>query len=185
MNLKIGISILISCLSILACQKETHQAGIQPSSFFDLKEFFKEEEQALSGKIKSLHKEITINGKLEEQKIDSFDLNKELAIFIAADINRPAWLGQYQVDSLKDAQNVLKAINYKALKDNLKTKELTISYQDGEVTEIYVKKAISTMAATSFQELTYYKGKGYKNKNEQSMIFSEANAIQLDVKFLE
>lgn len=185
MNLKIGIPILILCLSILACQKETHKISVLPSSFFDLKEFFTAEEQALSGKIKGLHKEIRINGKLEEQRVDSFDLKKELAIFIAADINRPAWLGQYQVDSLRDDRNVLKAINYKALKDNLKTKELTISYQDGIVAEIYVKKAISTMAATSFQELTYYKGKGYKNKNEQSMIFSEANAIQLDVKFLE
>ena len=185
MNSKISIPILILCLSILACQKGTRDVSILPSSFFDLKEFFMEEEETLSGKIKKLHKEIRINGKLEEQRLDSFDLKKELAIFIAADINRPAWLDQYQVDSLRDNRNVLTAISYKALKNNLKTKELKVSYEAGIVSEIYVKKAISAMAASSFQELTYYKGKGYKNRNEQSMIFSKANTIQLDVKFLE
>ena len=169
----------------MACQKEIPRATSLPHSFFDLKDFFEEEQQSLSGKIKILHKKITINGKVEEQRLDSFNLNKELAAFIAADINRPSWLDKYKVDSLKDSKGVLKRLNYNALKDNLKTKELAISYEKGIVTEIYIKKAISTMAATSFQELTYYKGKGYMNKNEQAMIFSEADAIQLEVKFLE
>lgn len=185
MNLKTVLPLLLLVLGIIACQKEIPKVTRLPTSFFDLKAFFEEEKQALSGKIKVIQKNITINNKMEEQRLDSFDLEKELAAFVAADINRPGWLDQYQIDSLKDTQNVLKEIKYKALKDNLKTKELVISYENGEVVEIYIKKSISTMAATSFQELTYYKGKGYKNKNEQSMIFSEANAIQLDVKFLE
>lgn len=185
MNLKVRIAAFLLCLIIVACQKEVPESTSIPPSFFDLQDFFKEEEQSLSGRISVLHKKITINGKIEEQRLDSFNLNTELAAFAAANINRPAWLDQYRIDSLKDAQGALKKLKYSSIKDNLKTKELAISYENGEVVEIYIKKNISTMAATSFQELTYYKGKGYTNKNEQAMIFSEANVIQLDVKFLE
>ena len=184
MNWRVGMYIFLLCLGLMACQKDTQAVAIIPA-FFDLSDFFKKEQETLSKKIIGLSKKITINGRIEEQRLDSFDLSKELAIFIAADINRPAWLDQYQIDSLKDEQGALKTLKYKALTDNLKTKELVINYEDGEVEEIYIKKAISTMAAASFQELTYYKGTGYTNKNERSMVFSETNAIQLDVKFLE
>ena len=169
MNLKIGIPTFFLCLSFIACQKDIPPSTSLTDSFFDLPDFFKKEQQALSNKITVLHKKITINGKIEEQRLDSFDLSQELAAFTAADINRPTWLDQYQVDSLKDAQGLLKTLKYSAMKDNLKTKNLTITYNDGQVEEIYIKKAISTMAAESFQELTYYKGKGYTNYNEQSM----------------
>ena len=185
MNLKIGISTFFLCLTLIACQKDLSPSTSLTDSFFDLPDFFKEEQQSLSNKITSLHKKITINGKVEEQQLDSFDLKQELAAFIAADINRPTWLDQYQVDSLKDTQGVLKTLKYSAIKDNLKTKNLTITYKNGQVVEIYIKKAISTMAAESFQELTYYKGKGYTNYNEQSMAFSDANTIRLEVNFLK
>jgi len=185
MTLRVGIYAFLLWIGLMGCQKDSSQAVSIPPTFFDLSDFFKKEQATLSKKITVLSKKITINGKVEKQRLDSFDLNKELAIFIAADINRPSWLDQYRVDSLKDNQDVLKTLKYSALKDNLKTKELTISYEQGEVVEIYIKKAISTMAATSFQELSYYKGKGYTNRNEQAMIFSEANDIQLEVKFLE
>jgi len=172
-------------LLIIACQaptSPTEKNGVQPS-FFDLKDFFDKEINSLSS-IKGIKKKVIIDGVVEEQKRTSFNLKEELASFIAADINRPAWLDQYRVDSVLNSQEQLQEVHYEALKPTLKTKEITITFEKGVVIRINIKRGLSNMAAASVQELIYYTGKGYSIKKDQSLVLSTPTAMSMEVDYL-
>lgn len=177
--------ILIYCLLLFSCQVDKSSVESLPEKFFfDVPSFFKQEIKNLQqAKIIGLHKEININDKLEIQKPSIFDLEKELAIFRNADINKLAWKDQYQVDSVL-VQQQLAAIHYTALKDNLKTKKLSVYIEEGEISHLQIRKGLANMAAQSTQELTYYKGKGYTITNQQTLVLSEPQHIEMEVKYV-
>ena len=176
---------LIYCFFILSCQVATTPVELpSEKSFFDLPSFFEQEIVELNQRdIRGMHKEIAINDKVEEQEIDAVELEQELAIFINSDINRLAWKDQYQVDSVFNQQQ-LEAIHYTALKDNLKTKKLSVYLKNGQVTYLQVRKGLSNMAAASSLELNYYKGKGYAIINKQSLVLSDAQNVTMEVEYL-
>jgi len=169
---------------MIACQPAmpTEKNGTQ-ASFFDLKDFFDKEINSLSS-IKGIKKTVLVDGVEEEQERTTFNLEEELASFIDADINRPAWLDQYRVDSVLNSQEQLQELQYEALKPTLKTKKITITFEKGVVTRITIKRGLSNMAATSVQELIYYTGKGYSIKKDQSLVFSTPTAMSMEVEYL-
>ena len=171
-------------LLFIACQPQasTGKIGAQ-NTFFDLKTFFEKEIGSLES-IKAIKKKVIIDGVVEEQERKTFNLLEELASFIDADINRPAWLDQYEVDSIVNDEQQLQAIHYKALKPTLKTKELAITFEKEEVTRINIQRGLSNMAATSVQELIYTSGKGYSIKKEQSLVFSTPKILTIEVKYI-
>jgi len=131
---------LICCLLIFSCQVETSSIELPSKIFFDLPLFFQQEIVELKQQdLRGIHKEITINDRLETQVVDSFELKEELAIFINADINRLAWKDQYKADSIFNQQQ-LEAVHYTALKENLKTKKLSIYMKNGQVTHLQIYK---------------------------------------------
>ena len=94
-----------------------------------------------------------------------------------------AWKDQYKADSVFSQQQ-LEAVHYTALKENLKTKKLSVYLKNRQVTHLQIIKGLSNMAAESFQELTYYKGKGYVIKNKQSLILSDTQNIEMEVDYV-
>ena len=153
------------------------------NTFFDLKAFFEQEITSLQS-IQAIQKKVIINGVVEEQQRDAFNLIEELASFIDADINRPAWLDQYQVDSVLSNEQELRAIHYQALKPTLKTKQLSITFEKEEVSRINIRRGLSNMAATSVQELVYTTGKGYSINKEQSLVFSDPKILSIEVNYI-
>jgi len=88
---------LVLVLILSACQEVTTPAeNNQVNIFFDLKDFFQKEITSLE-KINSFKKTVSINGVSEEKELAKLNLDNELSIFIASDINRPAWSDKYKV----------------------------------------------------------------------------------------
>jgi len=175
---------LFFCLLLFACQTEvTSPTASVEKVFFDLPTFFQQEIDLLQSKVTALEKTATINGVREVQRVENFELAKELSIFINADINKSTWVDQYQVDSTWQETKELKRVQYTALNDNLKTKKLTVSFDRGAVSSIEIQKAIDNIAIQSNQILTYYPKKGYRIKNEQSMVLSNSQKVEVEVKY--
>lgn len=151
-----------------------------PNIFFDLKGFFQKESARLE-KINSFNKTVTINGVIEEKKLDQLDFEAELSIFIASDINRPAWSDKYKIDSVYNKQNLI--LTYNTLDESLKTKKITISFEDKAVTKIAIEKAIDNAVAQSKQLLTYQVDKGYAIQSEQTLSLSEIQTILVEVDY--
>ena len=92
---------------LAACQEVAIpiEQSNEPAIFFDLKAFFQKEKVRLK-KLNAFKKTVSINGVSEEKALTTLDFDNELSIFIASDINRPAWSDKYKVDSLFTAQKL-------------------------------------------------------------------------------
>jgi uncharacterized protein YxeA len=155
---------------------------VENQYFFDLKTFFKQEQEQ-SKNIKKIIKKATIDGFVEEKTMDSFDLEKELALFIDSDINKVAWLDKYTVDSLFN-NNLLTRITYIAKEEELKTDLLTIHFDKGLVDSIDIIRKTSSLAAKLEQHLKYIPTKGYSIESLQKTSISAAHVLELDVQFV-
>ncbi len=168
-----------------ACQEvasPTKQAADKPNIFFDLKGFFQKEKARLE-KINSFQKIVSIDGVSEEKTLAKLDFENELSIFIASDINRPAWSDKYKVDSTFTEKNQLTKITYTALDNSLKTKSLSIDFQNNTASKIAIEKSTDNTIAQSKQFLTYNIGKGYTIQSEQTLSLSATKTIRVNVTY--
>lgn len=178
------IFLFIGILLCMACHQDTPPASTPKEAiFFDLPAFFHQEIDLLQKDVIGLQKTATINGQKETKQISEFDLKQELSSFINADINKATWKDQYQVDSIWQAQQ-LQSIHYKALNKKLKTQKVLITFEEGEVAAIEIEKGIDNMAVRADQVLTYFSRQGYKVNKEQSLVLSDPQKIEMEVKFI-
>lgn len=178
-----GILVLL-LISLVACQTEGNAPGEgSDTAFFDLRSFFKAEIGRLEKVQPSIKKEIEINGEKENQVQDSIDFEKELAIFVRADINKPAWRDKYQIDSVMEAQS-LKTLRYTALDSSLKTRALTIDFDQNAVERIFILNKTNSPLIKSEQQLTFEPRSGYFIRNKQSLSLSKDSDLTIKAEFV-
>ncbi len=177
--------ILFAFLLLCSCTSEVTTPNTPTEKiFFDLPSFFESEIELIQKDLIALEKTSTVNGQKETKRVENVDLTEELSIFVNADINKTTWQDQYQVDSLRNEDASLQAIHYTALNDNLKTKKMIVAYERGVVKEIEIWKGIDNMAIQSNQILKYFPQQGYVISNEQSIVLSTAQKVEIKVDFV-
>jgi len=182
--MRLFIVFFIINIFLSACNEIATPAtqGDKPNIFFDLKGFFQKEKAHLE-KINSFKKIVSIDGVSEEKTLTKLDFEKELSIFIASDINRPAWSDKYKVDSTFTEKNQLTKLTYTALDNSLKTKVLTIDFLNNIASKIAIEKSTDNTIAQSKQFLTYNIGKGYTIQSEQNLSLSTTKTIRVNVSY--
>ncbi len=106
------IGLLIFLALISACNEEVKEN--QTMKYFDLKGLIESQIKTLNKQKPLVQKSIIIAEKSENQVVKTIDWAKELALFIQADLNKPAFIQSYQVDSsstgvkytLKNSENL-------------------------------------------------------------------------------
>lgn len=91
------ISSLIFCALLSACNEEVKEN--QTNKYFDLKGLIESQIKTLNKQKPVVQKSILIAEKSENQVVKTIDWAKELELFIQADLNKPAFIQSYQVDS--------------------------------------------------------------------------------------
>jgi hypothetical protein len=91
------VYILSLMIGISACQSES--AEMKVNKYYDLKGLVERQIEALKTEKPRVQKDILVNEGTENQTVDSLDWSKELEFFIQADLNKPAFLSSYRVDS--------------------------------------------------------------------------------------
>ncbi len=163
---------------------EVESPNVQHQSFFDINDFLKKEMTQLS-KVKSIKKKVAINGKIDEQVLENFDLEKDLTIFRNSNINKIAWLDKYDVDSTMNNAGQLTELKYIATDPKLKTRELTIYYADKKVNSITIKNISGNQVSDLQQNLRYNSMKGYSVESNQKVTLSEEQKLKVEVEFLK
>ena len=129
-----------------------------------------------------IEKTVTIGGKAETKIIEKADFEKELALFLASDINKPAWRDKYRIE--KTAGRSLES--FLAKDDDLKTKRLDIyRFPPNGVTQILIVNSDKSSVTESQQNLDYDIGKGYSIETFQQFFGSDSSKIRIDVLFLK
>jgi hypothetical protein len=151
--------------------------------YFDIKGYFRQELKRLAT-ISSVTKTTEVNGVREKRVIAAPDFEKELTVFINADINKPAWSDKYSVDSLFNRNRQLAGLVYAALDEKLQIRQISVDFIDDQVRKITIQSAMHSSIADSRQQLDYDPEAGYSIESYQRIPFlSQENAFQVTVRF--
>jgi len=170
MNRKIAF-LLIIFLSSCNSQEET----TPKNDFFDIRGFFEAEAKRLTNKNSISNKTVIQNNQSEVKKGLSVDWNDELALFIASDINKPAWSNSY-----KKLEDNLR-ISYLAIDTNLRTRYVEIQKdKNGQAVFIKIKNITQNMLYNSSEELIYIPDSAYTIDKNQSVRFLGKNNYKIN-----
>ena len=151
--------------------------------YFDIKGYFRQELKRLAA-ISSVTKATEVNGVREERIIAAPDFEKELAVFINADINKPAWSDKYSVDSLFNQDRQLAGLVYAAVDEKLQIRQISVDFIDDQVRKLSIQSAMHSSIADSRQQLNYDPEAGYSIESYQRIPFlSQENAFLVTVRF--
>ncbi len=163
--------VIMACWCGLAagCHRDPDaQAFAQTSTYFDLKSYMQAEIERLQAKTWTLSKTITLNGETETQEVPQADMAAALAPFLDVAINRPAWHGRFQTDTLR--HDIGYTIVYKCQQRDVPVKELAISWRGDRVARVEALRAFRSLPANFTQRLRYTPDSGYVIQMEQSTL---------------
>lgn len=138
--------------------------------FFDIKGYFEAEVNRLTIKKLTVNKSVSQNGRSEVKNNLAVDWGNELALFIASDINKPAWQDSYKIngDSLH--------FSYLAIDTNLHTRSVEIKKdRQGRAIFFKIKNKTHSKLYESSEELTYFPDSAYTINKNQSVRFLGRN----------
>lgn len=176
------ILLLFLSVYIFSCGEISNTNVLPSAPFFDLTDYMDQEIIRLKN-LSEITKTISFNTKKEVLKIDLPSLEKELAIFKNADINKIAWIDKYEVDSLLNKQNEVEKLIYKANEKSLRTQLMEITFNKNLVDHIYIENNSKSLISGSFQTLKYFPKKGFEIKSKQDMLIIEDANLSIEVSF--
>lgn len=148
-----------------SCIRHSSESGKRYSHYFSIQGYFKKEATLLAKLDPVLVKTISVNGKLQTKRLHSINWINELSLFTASDINKPAWIGKYRIDST--AFN----ISYTALDSNLKVRRIEIKKNQFSalhpISVVKINIRVKNFLYSLNEELFYYTDSLYTIKRRQ------------------
>lgn len=173
-----------------ACSSQIE--GKEKQAYFSTETYFQGVIDSLANETISLEKEGTINGQVDHQSLtitqDSIFWQREFQAFIDADINKPALIGQYIVDTAQSMDKVtgdsILAITYSARKENLTTQMMQLWLTDrGTVKGLHIETADKNVIYASGQTLDYLAGEQYGVTAYQEVVTQARENYAMRVTF--
>lgn len=166
---------------LVSCQQETKKISSE-KIYFDLEKLVRADIERHTVNNCAEEKNITINGKNESKQIDTVDWEKELQLLLDCDINKPDWIGKYDVQVLNDSQKYI----FTANSSKIPIRSLTVIYEQkgGEVSSVEIVKKISTALFSNEQQITFLPDKSFNIKACQSALFMKDFNSEVEIKYL-
>jgi hypothetical protein len=150
-----------SCL--LSCQPQSPTSETK-AKYFDIKGYFEKEAQQLQQKNPAIQKQVEVDGEKEEKTLQIAEWHNELQLFIASDINKPAWKEAYHIDSLSDG------VLYTAKDSTYKTQKMQILWDQMQTpVRFEIHNRNQNMLYTSEERLIYEPENGYEIQKNQDI----------------
>ncbi|UKT62443.1 hypothetical protein [Pedobacter mucosus] len=159
------IIFLVFAIGLISCNQRKEAEANTKLLYFDIKGFFKNEINRLQRLKPSVDKTVSINGSIENKKIVIQDWNKELAIFLNADINKTSWKGSFTTYRKNES-----AI-YKSASKKIPVKKISVVKENSIIKKIEILIAYKNILYQSNDTLIYYPDSLYEIKKEQDIRF--------------
>lgn len=158
-----------------SCISDT-DTEISNKDFFDIEEYM--DNEIASADFKGYLKKVTLNGKSEEQQLDSLDLAADLRIFKSSNINKPSLYDKYNVDKSDTVAT------YTAIDEKENVRLMQVYYENEAVSKIYIERLAENPIYGTTQRLTYTP-EGYNISFEQSTLLTKEQQAVIEVVFLK
>lgn len=177
------IAVALALASTTACLDEP--TVVDPDArgaTFDLAAFVEYQGETLAGA--AMQKSVRIGDVDQTLRIDSVDWAAELAPFAEANLNKPALLDKYAVDSTRANDGGLR-LNYSALDSAIKVRTLTVDCGAdctyGNVRRVEITMVSSTIIADTEQRYVWTP-EGYEIYNKQDALLADPRELFLSGK---
>jgi len=139
-------------------------------SYFSLEDFFLKEANRLAKLAPTVDKTVSRNGAPENKRVQIDDWENELALFIASDINKPAWQNSYRADSTEGS------LIYTSIDPELRTQKIIIDkHRNGNIKHIAISNSTGNMLYKTTEHLDYYPDSLYQiNKQQQVRVIGDS-----------
>jgi hypothetical protein len=164
-----------SLIYLAGCKPAIKQNG--SIRYFDLKKYFTDEALRLDKQHKAILKTVNYNNQPEKKTILIKNWQREFALFIESDINKPSWR-----DSYKGVTNA-DSIVYTAIDTNLRTRRISISLKANKVTEVHILNFTKNLLYQTKENLNYYPDSAYQIEKHQLVRILGANNYQIIGRF--
>lgn len=145
--------------------------------FFDLKTYFSKTAEKLNQSNLLISKSVSKNELTETKQLKINDWNQELALFMDADINKPAWKDDYSKDSTEQK------IIYTAKNQDLKTQKIEIDMALGLPKKIRINTQVSNFLYQTKEDLLFYPDSCYQIIKNQNVIVLGENSYKITAFF--
>lgn len=162
--------LLASLFAAGSCNNTPGSTGNQ--AYFDLTGFLDQQVAALYKDSFLVLKTSSINQNTDQHEMPWTDWRKELSLFYASDINKAAFAGKYQSDTIS-IDSSQKKIVYRSTDPAIRTSLMEISYAlpENTVKLIHIKNQSHNIIYSNNEELYLEPLKTYIIKSKQQMIF--------------
>ena len=166
-------------LLIVACnQPET----VTEKKYFSLEKYFHEQADSLQINHIKIKKTITKNDENEIHQYDTVTWNNELKPFLSCDINKPAWINSYKVDSIYTGD--VGRIIYTSKEKNLPILTIEINTLNNNIEKITITKNKINLYYSSFEKYIYDPHYGYAIEGRQKIRFRDEIRYVISSQFL-
>ena len=168
-----------------SCSKDPTEVYYEDQRFYyDLPSFITKQANNLQSKSQWVRKHVTKDG--HSHIIERGDIEwMELDLFIESDINRPAWRGQFKVDTINLEREYV--ITYKTENKQIPVKNVvvTVDKETKQCLKVTVDRRTKNFLYQSDQSLYFTTGEGYMMKGKLSVSYLFDSEYSIDSEFIE
>jgi hypothetical protein len=168
---------LVLAVFLTACAAPEKERKGAKAAYFDLKGYFNKEAAALNNRQPLVNKRVMVNDKAEDKQVKISNWEKELSVFIDADINKAAWDGEFSSKSSESG------ITYTANSDKVPVKKVQVLRANGVVSGIIITIHNSNYLYSSSDTLSYYPDSLYKIRKSQEIKLMSPKRYEITGKF--
>ncbi len=172
-------------LLLAACDANSTTAPTATSNqaappFFDLEAYIDSEIARLrADKQVRFQKSVRLNGQTETKQLTAIDLEKDLAIFRKAVINRPAWRDKYQVERSATSEV------YTARDSSLLTQRIELRKDTkGQISQLLIDGKSGSVLTQEQKSLQYEPSKGYRISSQRRSELLGDTDVEIVVNFV-
>jgi hypothetical protein len=171
-------------IALLSCSNPKHSSLLP---YFDLQGFMNGQIKILTTGKSGVIKHLSVNDKKEVHQFISPDWQQELQPFIDADINKPAWRGNFNVDTAYYVDiDTEKIVTYTTNVPDIRTKKLVL-YTDihtRAILEIEADNRADNVLYHFDQQLFYFPLKKYFITTYEKVVLMNPSTMKIDGKMI-
>lgn len=170
------ISLGIGCFFV-SC--DTPSQNKVNTRYFDIPTYFEKQILEFQKNNPLVIKTVSTNEETEEKELHIDNWNNELSAFLAMDINKAAYQGYIEVDSLENE------VKYISTNENLELKYIRIVYKNNQPIEVEIEKMTKNFLYQTDEKLHFYSDSLYSIQKTQKVIFMNPNGYKITGLILE
>jgi len=171
--------IVVFALVFFSCNQRKESEANTNLLYFDIKGYFGKEINRLQKLTPTVKKTVSVNGAVEDKSIKINDWNKELAIFVDADINKTSWKGSFNSSKTDTTENFI------STNKKIPVKNISIQRKGNQVLKLEIIIANQNILYSSNDTLTYYPDSLYQIKKQQKIELLKVKNYQISGRFLK